>query len=253
MVERLYENPVRGLTVKDCYFYHKMEMPDTGLVGTHWDLRGKESQYLGNVDFAGKRVLEIGPASGYLTAYMEKMGAEIVAVEQPREVTWDFVPYNYSDEKWEEIKSQKRKNNEKLKNSFWLTHEKLNLNAKVHYGSVSNLPEELGKFHISTIGLVLTHTRDPITIIENCARRTTEKMIVTERLMKNGKEDPRPVIELLPRIDLPRTRVGAWWYFSEAFFNELFRLMGFSKITVTHDSYTCLERATPLSTFVAEW
>jgi predicted nicotinamide N-methyase len=35
--------------------------------------------YLGNFDFVGKRVLDVGAASGFLTFEMEKRGAEVVA------------------------------------------------------------------------------------------------------------------------------------------------------------------------------
>jgi hypothetical protein len=43
-----------------------MELPGRGVIeGRDWDLRGSVDEYLGNVDFAGQRVLEIGPASGF--------------------------------------------------------------------------------------------------------------------------------------------------------------------------------------------
>ena len=58
-----------------------------------WDLRRGVDDYLGKVVFAGKRVLEIGPASGFLTFEMEKRGAEVTSVEVTAEHGWDFVPY----------------------------------------------------------------------------------------------------------------------------------------------------------------
>jgi hypothetical protein len=57
----------------------------------HWDLRGGVDHYLGKVAFAGERVLEIGPASGFLTFEMEKRGAAVVSVEVTAEHGWDFV------------------------------------------------------------------------------------------------------------------------------------------------------------------
>ena len=57
---RLVEDPA------DCYFYHTMDLPGHGTVTGEWDLRGREAAYLGNVDFQGKRVLEVGTASGHL-------------------------------------------------------------------------------------------------------------------------------------------------------------------------------------------
>ena len=56
-----------------------------------WDLRGHEPAYLGGVDVAGKRVLELGPATGYLTFYMERMGAEVVSFEAGFDVSIDLL------------------------------------------------------------------------------------------------------------------------------------------------------------------
>jgi hypothetical protein len=57
------------------------------------DLRGKADEYLGHYYFAGKRVLEVGPASGFFSFELEKRGAEIVVVDVGDERAWDFVPY----------------------------------------------------------------------------------------------------------------------------------------------------------------
>jgi hypothetical protein len=83
--------------INECYFYHTMDIPGHGLVKGNWDLRGKESEYLGHVDFQGKRVLEIGTASGHLCFSMEKMGAEVVAYDLSPKQDWDLVPYSGLD------------------------------------------------------------------------------------------------------------------------------------------------------------
>jgi hypothetical protein len=91
--ETLYATPRKVTDAADCDFYHVMEIPGYGpTTGGMWDLRGDTAGYLGNVDLAGKRVLEIGPASGYLTFYMESQGAEVVSVELPLDHPWDVVP-----------------------------------------------------------------------------------------------------------------------------------------------------------------
>src|SRR3974390_1138479 len=53
---------------------HATELPAGTVLPGGWDLRGKESAYLGGVDIAGKRVFELGPATGYLTFWMERQG-----------------------------------------------------------------------------------------------------------------------------------------------------------------------------------
>src|SRR5947208_16839489 len=95
MTERqaLYAAPRHFTGREDCDFYHTMEIPGLGLVQGQWDLRGYVDQYLGQISLADKRVLEIGPASGFLTIEMEKRAASVVAIEIPVESGWDFVPY----------------------------------------------------------------------------------------------------------------------------------------------------------------
>ena len=63
------------------------------MTGGLCDLRDGVDEYLGHFVFAGKRVLEIGPASGFLTFEMEKRGARVVAVEVSDEHLWDYVPF----------------------------------------------------------------------------------------------------------------------------------------------------------------
>ena len=46
-------------SLSDCYFYHRMTLPDAGEVGEEWDLRPNADAYLGHTEFKGNRVLEI--------------------------------------------------------------------------------------------------------------------------------------------------------------------------------------------------
>ena len=91
MPDDVFATP-RIVKLEDCQFYHFIDLLGIGLVGNSWDLRRGVDQYLGHVDFAGKRVLEIGPASGFLTIEMGKRGADVVAVELPSFPGWDCVP-----------------------------------------------------------------------------------------------------------------------------------------------------------------
>jgi hypothetical protein len=59
----IYATP-RGVTFEECYFYHHMDLPGVGEVGSGWDLRPTVDAYLGNLDFRGKRVLDVGAQAG---------------------------------------------------------------------------------------------------------------------------------------------------------------------------------------------
>src|SRR5687767_6582684 len=61
-----------GMEAAQCDFYHTMDLGGGEVHPGVWDLRGRERSYLGFVDVAGLRVLEIGTASGHLAFHMEK-------------------------------------------------------------------------------------------------------------------------------------------------------------------------------------
>ncbi len=69
-----------------------MDIPGAGEVKGHWDLRDCIKPYLGDYDFKGKRVLDVGAASGFLTFSMEKQGADVVSFDMASGAQWDVVP-----------------------------------------------------------------------------------------------------------------------------------------------------------------
>jgi len=89
----LYAEPLDSSSPSECFFYHSMTLPDFGEIQGHWDLRDVAHAYLGNVEFAGKRVLDVGAASGFLTFEMEKRGAEVVSFDLDDGANWDVVPH----------------------------------------------------------------------------------------------------------------------------------------------------------------
>src|SRR4051812_48384831 len=81
---------------ESCLFYHTIDLPEPhGTVEGYWDLRATMREYLGNFDFAGKRVLDVGAAGGALTFYVESQGAEVVSFDMASGEQWDVVPYHH--------------------------------------------------------------------------------------------------------------------------------------------------------------
>src|SRR3954453_13245425 len=76
-----YAPPQLVTDVKDCHFYHTMDVPGYGLCAGDWDLRAGHRDYLGNLHVRGRGVLEAGTASGCLCFTMERAGAEVVAFD----------------------------------------------------------------------------------------------------------------------------------------------------------------------------
>jgi len=230
--EKIFVPPRDVKNVADCFFYHTMELPGHGVIeGRDWDLRGRVDEYLGNVDFIGQRVLEIGPASGFLTFEMEKRGADVISVEVTDEHGWDSVPY--PSKRLEEVFGASRLVIQQLKNSYWFSHAALQSKAKVYYGDAYNLPAALGEFDIAVMGSVLLHCRDPLRMLEQCARRA-KSLIVVDKFYPDL--EGAPVCRLVPT---PENFLWyTWWHFSTQFFTQFLAVMGFttSKPT-THEQF----------------
>jgi SAM-dependent methyltransferase len=243
--EKIFAIPRKVEDVADCYFYHTMELPDRGVIeGRDWDLRGRVDEYLGNVDFAGQRVLEIGPASGFLTFEMEKRGADVISVEVTDDHGWDFVPY--PDARLEEVFGPRRIVMQQLKNSYWFSHTALQSKAKVYYGDAYNLPEALGEFDIAVMGAVLLHCRDPLRIVEQCAKRA-KSLIIVDKF--HPDLEGTPVCRLAPTAE--NFSWHTWWHFSTQFFTQFLVVMAFTtSAPVTHQQYH-RGRAHTLFTLVA--
>ena len=50
----IYTEPRSVSDLKECYFYHTMDLPGIGKIEGNWDLRPNLKKYLGGVDFTRK-------------------------------------------------------------------------------------------------------------------------------------------------------------------------------------------------------
>ena len=227
----IFAVPLKVDDVANCYFYHTIELPGHGVVNGDWDLRAGVDNYLGKVEFAGKRVLEIGPASGFLTFEMEKRGAGVVSVEVTAEHGWDFVPYPAA--RLQEIFAPRQTVMQQLKHSYWFSHAALQSKARVHYGDVYNLPAALGEFDIAVMAAVLLHCRDPLRIVEQCGKRA-KSLIIVDKF--HPDLEGAPVCRLAPTAE--NFLWHTWWHFSTQFFTQFLAVMGFTATeTSTHQQY----------------
>ena len=170
-----------GADLSDLVWYHAFELPDGRVLPGAWDLRGHETAYLGGVDVAGKRVLELGPATGYLTFYMERMGAEVVSFEAGFDVSIDMLPVKGRDDPEGKLRVM-QDTIDRNHDAWWYLHRTLGSSAKFVQGSIYDMPADLGTFDITLVGAILLHLREPWGALSQAAQRTTETMIVTEPL-----------------------------------------------------------------------
>jgi hypothetical protein len=228
----IYATPKVVTDLQDCIFYHTMYIPGYGEVDGYFDLRGGENDYLGGIYLTNKRVLEIGPANGFLSFYMERQGAEIVSYDLSDEHAWDTVPYsriNYPD-----LCVEHRRIIHKLNNGYWLAHRAYQSQARVVYGSVYNIPAEIGPVDISTFGMVLLHVQNPFLALQNALRLTRETVVITELVPNWLQRTSKPWKWFLCRRMVPK-----WSVVPETLSNLFWRNMAFEP-----NFHTCKDPAT---------
>lgn len=241
--------------VSECDFYHSMDIPGHGSVTGQWDLRKTLGAYLGGVDLAGKRVLELGTADGYISFEIERQGAEVVSYDLSPDYRWDVVPYARSAMSsartadpghWLTTEERFKQGIARLNNAYWLGHRAYGSKARVVYGDVYSVPEEVGEVDVALFGAILLHTRDPFAALQSPLRLTRETVVVTEmrdRLslppalsgMKNvlPRRLRQPAMRFLPDWRTGRDPDG-WWRLSPELIVDFVGVLGFEQTAVSY-------------------
>jgi SAM-dependent methyltransferase len=233
--QSLFAAPRFVASVDDCFFYHTMELPGLGVVRGQWDLRGRFDDYTGGVPVAGKSVLDVGTATGFLSFEAEKKGASNVVsfdLSDPRQQM--FIPFKdkpyYCD--YETFMADHAREIETWKNGYWLCHRLLNSKAEVFYGDIFRLPPALGQFEVVIAGAVLEHLNDQITALASLARLTKETMVIVTPVLETEER----IARLEPTADNPDYDF-TWWRYSIGAYREILRILGFTIDRISESQY----------------
>ena len=190
--------PAAPPPIEACYFYHTTTIPGGGAVTGEWDLAPGIDAYLGHVPFAGKRVLDVGAATGFLTFHIEKGGGSVVAYDLSPEQAWDVVPLSGIDAA--EHARVRKAHIGAINNGFWLCHAANASQAQLAHGTVYAIDPAIGPVDIAVFGSILLHLRDPFLALHNAALLTRETMIVAD-ILPGGHVLSRVVAALMGAHD----------------------------------------------------
>jgi SAM-dependent methyltransferase len=219
----LYADPRVVDDPSQCVFYHAMDLPGGAVAPGNWDLRGRFEEYTANVDFLGKRVLDVGTASGFLTFEAEKRGAEVVSFDSSSPEMHIGLPYL-------EVRRRGKSNPdaakmfEPLRNGYWYAHRAYSSKARCHYGDIYDLPEALGEFDIALVGQILVHLRDPIGALTSIARRCRNQLVITEGIYAS---DHPAALFLGHHGDSQQNTYNTWWHYSPGLYRNILEILGF--------------------------
>ena len=233
----VYAEPRIVTDLAECAFYHTVDLPGYGRVEGQWDLREGARDYLGGIPLAGKRVLEIGTASGFLCFWMERQGADVVAFDLSEDHEWDIVPYAGHD--YAELIARRKAHLREINNAWWLSHRAYGSRAKVVYGTVYSIPDEIGLVDVTTFGAVLRHLRDPFLALQNALRLTRETVVVTANpsvrysLPQLAFGRLKPAMAFLPDFR-KRGPTESWWHLTPDVVKQFIGVLGFEKAEVKY-------------------
>lgn len=240
----------------DCLFYYTTEVPGHGLMRGEWDLRGNEAAYFGNVAVAGKRVLQIGAADGFLSFHLEREGAEVVGYDVSVDHWWDVVPHAGQDAaEWKQRYKTHETALRQLGNAYWLTHRALASKARMVYGTLYDIPAAIGPVDVAAYCRVLAHVRDPLRALEQGLRLTKDTVIVTElvsntpwlrgarfravrwaarkaQLPTNLHTMREPLMRFVPEY-WSGNKFWTWWEFNPEIIRRFLGLLGFERTMLT--------------------
>lgn len=222
----------------DCYFYHSMDVPTFGEQLGQWDLRGRFDDYIGNVNLSGKRVLDVGTASGFLAFSAEDAGAsEVVAFDLDTAARQNLIPFQTSEyvtnrDAWI---AKTTEGFNRWKKAFWLMHRLMDSKVLVCYGNIYEIPKEIGLFDVVIVGSVLEHLRDPFGGLESIAARTRGTIIINT----SQTEENDPIARFLATPAVPQQNY-TWWLWSKGMYRTALSILGFSDIKTTNARYKCL-------------
>ena len=221
-----------GADLRDLVWYHTVELPDGRVFPGAWDLRGHEPEYLGGVAVGGARVLELGPAIGYLTYYMERQGAEVVAFEAGFDVSIDFLPVRGREDDEGRLRVM-QETIDRNHDAWWYLHRAYGSSAKFVQGDIYDMPSDLGTFDITLVGAILLHLREPWGALSEAARRTTRTMIVTEPLQDDLQPPESNIMRFSPSAE---HHVTNWWSIYPGAVVSMLERLGFGRTSVTFHS-----------------
>ena len=218
----------RQLTYQDCTFYHAIDLPGVGTTPGAWDLRGKFQDYVGGVSLAGRTVLDIGTASGFLTFEAEKLGAKVTSMDVDSEKRWNLLPFEPSMEPT----ARGDLIGQKIRNGYWFAHHTLGSTASALYGDVYDLAGYGLRFDVVILGALLEHLSDPIRALGAAGSVCTDTLVITNRVLDTDD----PTAALIGRADTPKLNYS-FFYLSRGFLREILGMIGFRIEHITSAAY----------------
>jgi Methyltransferase domain len=215
----LFATPPATIDYEKLGFYHTMEIPGLGRRVGQWDVGPVLQKYLGQVEYRGRFVLDIGTANGAVAFALEQRGATVVSVDLPTDATYDLFP----GPGMAAVQAEMREGIPSIRNAFWLAHRTFNSQVRLVETHVTAIPAELTGFDVVFVGNVLQHLRFPVDVLLDLATRA-DTVVVTEAEWL-GLDPQKPLLQLYTP-QLRKGQMASWYQCSPQLVEDVLTLSG---------------------------
>ena len=227
--------PQTVTSIDECFFYHTIDLPQHGTQAGGWDLRGRFSDYIGGVDLTGQRVLDVGAASGFLSFSAEEAGAkEVVSFDLDTADRQHLLPFADSEyvndhATWS---TKQTAGFQRWKNAYWFAHRLRQSKARVVYGDVYALPDNIGQFDVVILGAILEHLADPIRALASVAKHAGKTIVINTDYIDTDE----PMAQFNGRPDRPEASYIFWTY-SLGTYRNIMEILGFEIAAIKRNRF----------------
>ena len=123
----------------------------------------------------------------------------------------------------------------KEKKGYWFSHRILESQAQCHYGDIYNLSSKIGLFDVAVMGMIISHLRDPIQALFSVSLLVKDYIILSNPVTPETEDY---IARLMPDTNtlIP---IDAWWSFSKACIEKMFKIVGFEVESVVTSKHLC--------------
>lgn len=219
------------------YWYHAVDLGDGLVTPGDYDYRSQIDAFGLPTDLRGKRVLDVGSATGYFAFEFERRGAEVVSVELPSLDKWDILGAE-RDAIVQEIAdahhaaTPEEAYDRHLDGPFLFCHSRLKSKVKRCYSSVYDLTlTKVGgeKFDLVYAGDILMHLFSPLKALDVLSGLSRGSLMLTLEVPFPGNA-AEPLMSFRGLVNGKEGRT--WWMPSRGFAEHALKRMGFGSVGV---------------------
>jgi len=201
--------------VDSLHWYHTVDLGQGVVTPGIYDHRSYLHLYGIPQDLTGKRVLDVGAASGFFSFEMERRGAQVTAIDLPAWFDHDFGPCYEPDQSEDEGLRY-------LQEPILLAKKALGSKIEKIETSIYDLsPETVGLFDLVFCGSLLLHLTDPMRALWALQSVTQEQAIIATVVHPDPTPEPLALF-------VGHHRGDVWWYPNRACLEAMTQSAGFS-------------------------